>query len=64
MNEPHVGFIESWLKPKMTNVGEVRVCFCRRLVRFVYYLLELLLGSGSAGTPSTSPGLPVSSMHH
>ena len=29
---------------------------CRRVVRFVYYLLQLLLGIGSAGTPSPAAG--------
>jgi hypothetical protein len=29
---------------------------CRKVVRQVYYLLQVLLGVGSAGTPSPTPG--------
>lgn len=32
------------------------VVSCRKVVRQVYYLLQLLLGVGSAGTPSPTPG--------
>ena len=35
-----------------TNKGDA----CRRLSRFVHYLLQTTLGPGSAGTPSASPG--------
>lgn len=30
---------------------------CRKVVRQVYYLLQVLLGVGSAGTPSPTPGM-------
>ena len=29
---------------------------CRRLLRLVYYALQVLLGVGCAGTPSPTPG--------
>ena len=32
---------------------------CRKVVRQVYYLLQVLLGVGSAGTPSPTPGMAL-----
>ncbi len=36
---------------------------CRKVVRQVYYLLQVLLGVGSAGTPSPTPGIAYIPTH-
>ena len=44
-----------------TYIPTHAVCLlsCRKVVRQVYYLLQVLLGVGSAGTPSPTPGKAV-----